>query len=297
MKNKFKISSPFLSDFIPENIWEIFWICLPYSLRLYREDILNLLIRIYREHIWIKFKINTLVSFKIWSQFLLGECREEIKNIHSNINREQILNVTFPVWKCTRVRVTLSEPCFVSNHNSIDHLQERSGCLDEWINEAPRQSQPEVSAQKMNSICRTSLIFRTINNGDAIPVIKYFNATRRPWTSLRHIIPRRSILTTTMVHQSDSQQYLSVYDLVLDSLQAFRAPFGLLNLNRWEQRGQKPWILFQKQPSFNLTCILSLKPETRPLLLERTFLGKKIPEKSVPSETVGKKPVLSTIIQ
>src|SRR5271155_1856283 len=98
-----------------------------------------------------------------------------------------------------RVRVTLLEPCFLSNHHSIDHLQERSGCLDEWINEAPRQSQPEVSAQKMNSIRWTSLIFRT-NNGDAIPVIKYFNATRRPWTSLCHIIPRRSSLTTTMVH-------------------------------------------------------------------------------------------------
>ena len=104
MKNKFKISSPFLSDFIPENIWEIFWICLPYSLRLYQVDILNLFIRIYCGHIWSKFKIYTLVSFKVWSQFLLGECGEEIKNIYFNINREQILNVTFPVWKCTGAR-------------------------------------------------------------------------------------------------------------------------------------------------------------------------------------------------
>ena len=99
MKNKFKISSPFLSDFIPENIWEIFWICLPYSLRLYQEDVLNLFTGIYCGHIWSKFKIYTLDSFKIWSQFLPGEYREEIKNIHFNINREQILNVTFPIWK------------------------------------------------------------------------------------------------------------------------------------------------------------------------------------------------------
>ena len=89
---------------------------------------------------------------------------------------------------------------------------------------------------------------------------------------------------------------------VLDNLQAFRAPSGLLNLNHRTQRGQKPWTLFQGPPSFNLSCILSLKPETKPCSpswVERTFLGplKKPQEKLVPSEMEGKKMVLITMMQ
>jgi hypothetical protein len=89
---------------------------------------------------------------------------------------------------------------------------------------------------------------------------------------------------------------------VLDNLQAFWAPFGLLNLNSRAQRGQEPWKVFQGQQSFNPTCILSLIPETQPfnpLSLETMFLGlsKMLLEKSAPSEMVEKKTVLMAMIK
>ena len=98
MKNKFNFFSLFLADFIPENTWEIFWICLLYS------NYIRKIFWIYSSEYIVdifgaNWKFTPWFPLKSDPNFTLENVGKKLK-ISILINQEQILNATFPIWKC-----------------------------------------------------------------------------------------------------------------------------------------------------------------------------------------------------